>query len=60
MYVDFVSCVDMESWNRHPKQYVEEKVRVKARRFNSLLNREEEAPDYEEEARQYLRASRGG
>ena len=44
----------------HPKQYVEEKVRIKARRFNSILNREDEAPDYDEEARQYLRASRGG
>ena len=44
----------------HPDQYVEEKVRIKARRFNSILNQVDETPDYDEEARQYLRASRGG
>lgn len=44
----------------HPDQYVEEKVRIKARRFNSILNQADEAPDLEEEARQYLRQSRGG
>ena len=44
----------------HPDQYVEEKVRIKARRFNSILNQVDESPDIEEEARQYLRQSRGG
>jgi hypothetical protein len=45
----------------HPNQYVEEKVRIKARRFNSILNPpDEEGPDPEEQARLYRKASRGG
>ncbi|MDP2111199.1 MAG: hypothetical protein Q8N48_07680 [Thiobacillus sp.] len=44
----------------HPDQYVEEKVRIKARRFNSILNQVDETPDIDEEARLYLRQSRGG
>ena len=44
----------------HPDQHIEEKVRIKARRFNSIINQVDEVPDIEEEARQYLRQSRGG
>jgi hypothetical protein len=42
-----------------PDQFVEEKVRIKARRFNTLLNEEDEAPDDEADARRYRKASRG-
>lgn len=41
-------------------QYIEEKVRIKARRFNTLLNEEDEAPDDEADARNYRKGSRGG
>jgi hypothetical protein len=45
----------------HPDQYVEEKVRIKARRFNSILNQhDDEGPDPEEQARLYRKLSRGG
>lgn len=45
----------------HPDQYVEEKVRIKARRFNSILNQQDdEGPDPEEQARLYRKLSRGG
>lgn len=41
-------------------QFVEEKVRIKARRFNTLLNEEDEVPDDEADARSYRKQSRGG
>jgi hypothetical protein len=45
----------------HPDQYVEEKVRIKARRFNSIRNQQDdEDPDPEEQARLYRKLSRGG
>jgi hypothetical protein len=45
----------------HPDQYVEERVRIKARRFNSILNQQDdEGPDPEEQARLYRKLSRGG
>ncbi|MHB1052009.1 MAG: replication initiation factor [Thiobacillus sp.] len=45
----------------HPDQYVEEKVRIKARRFNSILNQQDdEDPAPVEQARLYRKLSRGG
>jgi hypothetical protein len=43
----------------HPDQYVEEKVRIKARRFNSILNQKDEVPDPEEQVRLYRKQARG-
>ena len=45
----------------HPNQYVEEKIRIKARRFNSFLNQQaDETPDLGEQTRLYRKQSRGG
>lgn len=44
----------------HPDQYVEEKVRIKARRFNAFLNEQDETSDPEEQAWLYRKFSRGG
>ncbi len=41
----------------HPDQYVEEQVRIKARRFNTALNAEAGSPG--DEGDEYLRRSRG-
>lgn len=44
-----------------PDKYVEEKVRIKARSFNSILNQQEvDESDVEEAARLYRKRSRGG
>ena len=45
----------------HPNQYVEEKIRIKARRFNSFLNQQaDKTPDTDEQTRLYRKQSRGG
>ena len=44
----------------HPDQYVEEKIRIKARRFNAFMNQQDETADPEEQARLYRKLSRGG
>jgi hypothetical protein len=44
----------------HPDQYIEEKVRIKARRFNAFLNQQDETSDLEEQTRLYRKVSRGG
>jgi hypothetical protein len=45
----------------HPDQHVEEQVRLKARRFNTILNeRDDDAPDPDDAAARYRRQARGG